>query len=256
MIALLSPAKTLDFEENSRAEFFTLPRFTDEACRIMQVLKKKNPKRLMQLQSISQQLAELNYERNQIWQETHHEGNAKQAISAFKGDVYIGLNEADFSENEYLFAQDHLRILSGLYGVLRPLDIIQPYRLEMSTSIKTSRGHNLYEFWKTRIAQHINEELTENNSKYLINLASEEYFKAVHAEKIRATVITFIFQEERGGKRKIIGLLAKRARGKMARFIVKHRIWDPELLKAFDEDGYHFDTAMSTDNHWYFVRHI
>jgi cytoplasmic iron level regulating protein YaaA (DUF328/UPF0246 family) len=254
MIVLISPAKTLDFEENSKAEYFTLPRFTDEASRIMQTLKKKSTARLMQLQNISRELAELNFERNQSWQEIHHEGNSKQAISAFHGEVYLGLNESDFTEEDYLFAQEHLRILSGLYGLLKPLDLIQPYRLEMGTPLKTTRGKNLYEFWKHRITEHLDEELYAAGLQNVVNLASEEYFKAIHPNKCRANFIQPIFQEDKSGKRSVISVYAKRARGLMSRFVIKNRINDPEMLKAFDAEGYYFDTHQSDAQRWYFVR--
>lgn len=254
MIVLISPAKTLDFEDNSSAEFFTLPRFTDEAARLMEVLRKKSPRKLMELQQISHELAALNYERNQIWQETHHEGNGKQAISAFKGDVYQGLLADDFTQEDYLFAQDHLRILSGLYGILQPLDLIQPYRLEMGTPLKTTRGKNLYEYWKMRINQQISDEMNHNGYKWLIHLASEEYAKAAHLDKIHSEVIQPVFMEEKDGERKVISIFAKRARGLMTRFIIKHRIYDPDLLKGFDVEGYVFDPRSSSDKTWYFVR--
>jgi cytoplasmic iron level regulating protein YaaA (DUF328/UPF0246 family) len=254
MLIVLSPAKTLDFERETPSLNHTTPRLLEDSQRIMQALQKKSVNKLMDLQGISKALAELNYQRNQEWNINHTENNAKPAISVFQGDVYVGLNEADFEQKDYEVAQNHLRILSGLYGVLRPFDVIQPYRLEMGTSLKTTRGKNLYEFWKMRITDLINDDLKETDSKILVNLASDEYFKAIKTPKLYAQVIQPVFMDKKNGKYKVLSFFAKKARGMMARFVVKNRIENVEDLKSFDSEGYLFRPELSSETKWVFGR--
>ncbi|MGB0404163.1 MAG: peroxide stress protein YaaA [Salibacteraceae bacterium] len=254
MIVVLSPAKTLNFENPSKSVEFTDPPLLEESEKIMNALKKKSVKKLIELQGISQNLGEINFERNQVWSTSNNPGNSKQAISAFKGDVYVGLNEEDFTESDYNYAQKHLRILSGLYGILKPLDRIQPYRLEMGTPFKNSRGKNLYEFWKMRITDVINVDFEKEESPVLVNLASDEYFKGLKSKSIKARIVQPVFMDMKNGKYKVISFFAKKARGMMTRFIIKNKLNDVEQVKAFDSEGYLFNKEMSTETKWYFTR--
>tara|TARA_B100000508_G_C11464836_1_gene281172 strand:+ start:1705 stop:2478 length:774 start_codon:yes stop_codon:yes gene_type:complete len=254
MLLVISPAKSLNFDSKSNANSFSEPHFLSDAERINSVLKKKSVNKLMKIQEISKNLAELNHNRNQNWISNNTDLNSKQAVSAFQGDVYLGLSEADFTKEDYSFAQNHLRILSGLYGILKPLDRIQPYRLEMGTALKTTRGKNLYEFWKLRITNFLNEEFEQEEKPVLINLASDEYFKSIKPTKLNATIIQAVFMDKKNGKYKVISFFAKKARGMMARFIIKNRITTPEGLKAFDSEGYLYNESMSTDTKWVFAR--
>lgn len=254
MLLVISPAKSLEFDTKSNAGTFTQPIFSAESKRIIDVLKKKSVKKLMDLQGISQSLAELNFFRNQEWIETHTLENAKQAISAFSGDVYVGLNESDFTAQDYEYSQDHLRILSGLYGVLKPLDLMQPYRLEMGTRLSNPRGKNLYEFWKLRITEAINEDLDKTGSHTLVNLASDEYFSAIKPKKLKGEIIQPVFMDKSKGKYKVVSFFAKKARGMMVRFAVKNKLTNIEELKAFEDEGYLYNAEMSIGNKWLFTR--
>ncbi|MCB0481926.1 MAG: peroxide stress protein YaaA [Flavobacteriales bacterium] len=251
---VISPAKSLDFDAPSNSKHYTSPHFISDAARIIEALKKKSVKKLMDLQGISLALAELNYERNQNWLQKHDLSNSKQAISAFSGDVYVGINESDFDESDYEYIQDHLRILSGLYGLLRPLDIIHPYRLEMGTSLSTTRGKNLYDFWKLRITNKMNEELATSPDSVLINLASDEYFKVIKPKVLQARIIQPIFYDKSKGQYKVISFFAKKARGMMVRFATKNKISNEEDLKEFKSEGYSFEPNMSEGNKWVFTR--
>ncbi|UTW63219.1 peroxide stress protein YaaA [bacterium SCSIO 12741] len=254
MITVISPAKSLDFESPAPNVGFTEPALIDQSERVMQSLRKKSVNKLMQMQDISRNLAELNYGRNQVWSMDNTEANSRQAVSAFQGDVYQGLCAWDFSEEEYQFAQDHLRILSGLYGILRPLDRIQPYRLEMGTGLRTTRGKNLYEFWKMRITDEVNALLQEQEVPVLINLASDEYFKSIKPKKVNGTIIQPVFMDKKNGKFKIISFFAKKARGLMSRYLIQNRIDEPEYLKGFDFEGYGYNAELSQDHKWVFTR--
>jgi len=254
MLFVISPAKSLDFETKSNAQVSSEPTFLTDSERIMSVLKKKSVNKLMKMQDISKNLGELNFERNQKWNSTTDSTTSKQALSSFQGEVYVGLNESDFSAEDYEFAQGHLRILSGLYGILKPLDLIQPYRLEMGTQLKTTRGKNLYEFWKMRITDSLNHEFDNDEKPVLINLASEEYFKSIKPKNLNAEIIQTVFMDKKNGKFKVISFFAKKARGLMARFVIKNRINSPEELKAFDSEGYLFNEEMSVGNKWVFAR--
>jgi len=254
MLTLISPAKTLDFETPAGTKKFTEPEFLSQSKQLVSVMKKKKPADLAKLMSISPKLAELNVERYQDWRPPFTTANAKQALLAFKGDVYLGLEAEKYSQRDLSFAQNHLRILSGLYGVLKPLDLIQPYRLEMGTRLENKRGKDLYEFWGTRITRFLNDELCSQRSKVLINLASNEYFKSVRTDALQAELITPVFKDYSRGSYKILSFFAKRARGAMASYIVKNRIDKAEDIKSFDVDGYHFNESYSSDTQWVFTR--
>ncbi|WP_430972266.1 peroxide stress protein YaaA [Sunxiuqinia rutila] len=253
MLILISPAKSLDFESKSVTDKYSQPVFLKEARQINKELRKLSPNDLSQLMSISDKLGELNFERNQTWKTPFTPDNAKQAILAFTGDVYQGLDASHFSERDFEVAQEKIRILSGLYGVLKPLDLIQPYRLEMGTKFGIDGGTNLYEFWQSKISQAINSELKKNTG-VLVNLASNEYFKAVDPKKIEGEIISPAFKDLKNGKYKIISFYAKKARGLMSRFIVQNNISNPEDLKAFDLDGYYFNNELSKGKNWVFTR--
>ncbi|WP_299582242.1 peroxide stress protein YaaA [uncultured Sunxiuqinia sp.] len=253
MLILISPAKSLDFESKSVTDKYSQPLFLKEARQINKELRKLSPNDLSQLMSISDKLGELNFERNQTWKTPFTPDNAKQAILAFTGDVYQGLDASHFSERDFEVAQEKIRILSGLYGVLKPLDLIQPYRLEMGTKFGIDGGTNLYEFWQSKISQAINSELKKNTG-VLVNLASNEYFKAVDPKKIEGEIISPAFKDLKNGKYKIISFYAKKARGLMSRFIVQNNISNPEDLKAFDLDGYYFNNELSKGKNWVFTR--
>ena len=246
MIAIVSPAKTLDFETPHTLEP-TLPRFQKEALQLIDVLKEKSEKDIESLMSISEKLATLNVERYHNFTKKKNPAHAKPAMLAFQGDVYQGLEAGTFSEKEVAFAQDHFRILSGLYGLLRPLDLIQPYRLEMGTHLKVGKDKNLYEFWKDIIAKTLNKDLKNQGDNVLVNLASQEYFKSVDKDQFKGNIIDVDFKDFKSGKYKIISFYAKKARGLMARYIIKNQISKVEDLKGFDYDGYWYDEKESTD---------
>jgi cytoplasmic iron level regulating protein YaaA (DUF328/UPF0246 family) len=254
MIAIISPAKTLDFESKVKTKKYSNPDFLDESEELIQELRKFKPKEIAKLMSVNDELANLNVERFLSWKRPFKPENAKQALLAFRGQVFVGLDAKTLSESELLFAQDHLRILSGLYGVLRPLDLIQAYRLEMGTKLKNLKGKNLYEFWGTKLAEFINAELAKQKEKTLINLASNEYYKAIKPKSIKGDIITPVFKESRGSGYKVITVYAKTARGLMSRFMIKNRIESSEDLKAFDMDGYLFNQDLSTKKEWVFTR--
>lgn len=254
MIIVISPAKTLDSETPAGTGQYSMPDFLDESAVLIDQLRTLLPDQLGTLMSISSKLAALNADRYRTWTRPFTPVNAKQALYAFKGDVYTGLDAETLCAEDIAFAQDHLRILSGLYGVLRPLDLMQPYRLEMGTQLKNSRGENLYEFWGDRITDAINRELKRQKTDTLINLASNEYFKSVRPEKIEGKVITPVFKDQKNGMYKIISFFAKKARGLMSRYIIQHRLSDPEAIKDFDTVGYHFEPTLSDAYEWVFLR--
>lgn len=247
MITLISPAKTLDLS-TSQLDLATQPDFQKETFELVGIMKKQKTEDLIKLMGISEKLAELNAVRYKNFQKTFDTDNSKQALLAFKGDVYTKIDVANYTQEDFEFAQQHLRILSGLYGLLKPLDLIQPYRLEMGTRIENKKGKNLYEFWGTRIAKAINE---ASKGEPIVNLASQEYFKAVDISVIKSPVISPVFQEYRKGKYQIIGLFAKQARGLMTDYIIKNRIQDPEQLKLFNKEGYEW---AGDEKEWRFVR--
>jgi uncharacterized protein len=253
MLLLLSPAKSLDFSPVALTNY-TTPRLLSESQLLINSLRRKSAADLQNLMSVSEKIALLNEQRFQQFNLPFTPDNAKAAVLAFTGDVYQGLEAAIFSDTALEFAQQHLRILSGLYGVLRPLDLMQPYRLEMGTKLGNVRGKNLYEFWGERITQLIQQDLEEQGGTVVVNLASKEYFKAVKPQQLRARLIDIEFLEEKNGTFKIISFFAKKARGLMAKFVVNHQITDPEMLKGFDTDGYLFDAQRSKKDYWVFTR--
>jgi cytoplasmic iron level regulating protein YaaA (DUF328/UPF0246 family) len=254
MLIVLSPAKTLDYESKHRIRKFTEPGFLDHSRALIDVLRRQSSSKLQTLMNISPALAELNQKRYQLWQPKCDQIDAKQAVLAFKGDVYTGLEAENMNSSDLAWAQNHLRILSGLYGVLRPLDLMRPYRLEMGTRLKTRRGKNLYDFWDTRITDALNEQLTTIGSKTLVNLASNEYFKSVKPKSLRADIISPAFRDWNNGEYRMIGFLAKKARGRMAAWIIKNRIKRPEKLVDFDLDGYYYDEDLSLKHKPVFLR--
>ncbi|MCE2496802.1 MAG: peroxide stress protein YaaA [Flavobacteriales bacterium] len=255
MLILLSPAKTLDYDTPVWTDVRTQPRLTDEATVLAERLKKKSAGQLRKLMSLSKDLAALNYERYQEWRYPFDESQARPALFAFKGDVYLGLGLHDhFEEEDVLYAQDHLRILSGLYGVLRPLDDMMPYRLEMGTKLKVGRPNNLYEYWGTKIAELLNEDLSEQQGKVVVNLASGEYWKAVDQKVLDAEVITPEFKDWKNGQFKVLSFFAKKARGMMAKYLVTQRIDSFDGLQNFEEEGYSFNPELSAPNRPVFTR--
>ena len=254
MIIVISPAKSLYDHCPIHIEKFTEIDFLPEAEKIVSVMKKKKPAQLAKLMDISPKLAELNFQRFQVWSPAFTPENSWQSALMFNGDVYQGLKAETFTESEFEIAQQKLRILSGVYGLLKPLDLIQPYRLEMGTNLAVARKKNLYDFWKTKITAKLNDELSVNNQKILINLASNEYFSAIDTKKLKARIITPSFKENKNGKYQMVSFFAKRARGLMSRFIIQNNISDPEELKAFDWEGYYFNNQLSGENDWVFTR--
>ncbi len=256
MLLVISPAKNLDYETPAKTKQKSEPDFLEDAQELIDDLRELAPQDISKLMSISDKLGVLNYDRYQQWTTPFTEDNAKQAVLAFNGDVYTGLDANSFKADEYKFAQKHLRILSGLYGLLRPLDLMQPYRLEMGTKFANQRGKDLYQFWGETITEALNKQLKTVKSETLINLASNEYFKSVKAKSLNAEIITPVFKDWKGDKYKIISFYAKKARGLMAAYIIKNKLTDAEQIKGFDSEGYSFNEAMSTDKEWVFTRQL
>ncbi|KFA59141.1 hypothetical protein A9G34_06045 [Gilliamella sp. Choc4-2] len=254
MLTIISPAKTLDYQNPPITTQHTLPQFIQASKDLIEYCKKLTVSDLTQLMSISSNLAKLNYERFQNWHSDFNIENSKQAILAFKGDVYEGLYVEDFTDKDLKFAQSHLRILSGLYGILRPLDLIQPYRLEMGIRLKNGNNTNLYQFWGDKLTEYLNNELAKSSHRTLINLASNEYFKAIKPKQLNATIIQPIFLDQSKDTYKVISFYAKKARGLMSRFIIKNSIDNYQDIKSFNLEGYQFDSKRSTDLEWYFTR--
>ena len=252
MKIIISPAKSLEFETKAPVSTFTQPIFLEQAERLSKALKKKSARQISKLMSVSNALGQLNFQRNQEWQSPFTPENAKQAIYAFRGDVYRAFDVDTLPENKLDQLQDKLRILSGQYGLLKPLDLMQAYRLEMSTKLKVGRKDNLYQFWDTKITDAINSEL--KNDEPLINLASAEYFKVIKTKLLKAPMITPIFKDLKNGEYKIIMTFAKLGRGYMLRYIIDNDINTVEGLKGFDREGYAFDANMSTDTELVFTR--
>ena len=254
MLILISPAKSLDFETQSTSQNYSEARFLKESDALIKQLRKLSTDEIADFMGISPKLSQLNFERFVNWQLPFNMENAKQAILAFTGDVYTGIDASTLNETELQTAQTDLRILSGLYGVLKPLDLIQAYRLEMGKKLQTPKGKNLYEFWGDKITNEINKTLKEKEDKYLINLASNEYFKSVNKKKVKAEIITPVFKDLKNGQYKVISFFAKKARGLMTRFIIQNQITDPEYLKAFNSDGYVFNPHLSKNQELVFTR--
>ncbi|MCH7412758.1 peroxide stress protein YaaA [Belliella sp. R4-6] len=247
MITLISPAKTLDLTSTD-VEVFTTPDFQKETFELVSIMKKKSTDEIRKLMGVSENIASLNEKRYKEFKKSFDPENAKQALLAFKGDVYTKIDVDNYSKEDFEFAQNHLRILSGLYGLLKPMDLIQPYRLEMGIKLENKKGKNLYEFWSDRIVKAIN---TASTGEPIVNLASQEYFKAVNQDELKSKVVSPVFQEYKNGNYQIVGIFAKQARGLMTDFIIKNRINDPEKLKTFNEAGYELHGDGSE---WRFVR--
>ncbi|WP_034949292.1 peroxide stress protein YaaA [Erwinia oleae] len=254
MLMVISPAKTLDFESPLATRQFTQPALLDDSQKLIEVARKLTPAQIGSLMSISDKLAGLNAERFNDWQPPFTLENARQAILAFKGDVYTGLEAETFKQKEFDFAQQHLRILSGLYGLLRPLDLMQPYRLEMGIRLANPQGKDLYAFWGEKLTEAVNAALAEQGDEVVINLASDEYFKALRPKQVNGQIIKPVFLDEKNGKYKVISFYAKKARGLMSRFIIQHRLSKVADLKKFDVDGYAYSAAESSDSELVFKR--
>ncbi|CAG9410671.1 peroxide stress protein YaaA [Providencia alcalifaciens] len=254
MLITISPAKTLDYESPLAIDMFTQPELLSESEKLIKTCRTLTPADIASLMKISDKLAGLNAARFGEWQPNFTPDNARQAILAFKGDVYTGMQAETFSPADFEFAQQHLRMLSGLYGVLRPLDLMQPYRLEMGIRLKNSRGKDLYEFWGDIITQHLNKALAAQGDNILVNLASDEYFKSVNTKKLDAEIIKPVFLDEKNGKYKVISFYAKKARGLMSRFIIQNKLTKSEQLSDFNLEGYQFDQAQSKGNELVFTR--
>jgi len=253
MVIILSPSKTIDTDKVT-SKLYTKPLFLNQSSNIIGKLKKYNTQELSQLMSISSKLSQLNYDRYQHWNEDHNLSNSKQAILSFKGEVFTGLNAATFSDEDLEYSQGHLIILSGLYGALRPLDLIQPYRLEISTKLSLDGTANLYNYWQSNIAKSINNELKNHNDNTIINLASLEYFKTIDLSCLEADVITPVFKDFKDGKYKIISIYAKKARGLMSHYIIKNKIEKVGELKLFDQEGYYYNDILSNNQQLIFTR--
>lgn len=257
MLIVISPSKSQDFSDqefNVKNIPKTEPELLEDSKVLINELKQKSPEDIARLMDLSENLATLNYSRYQNFSPPFTERNAKPALFAFQGDVYTDIEIDQYSEEDFEFAQDHLRIISGLYGLLKPLDLIQPYRLEMKIKLNTPDSNDLYEFWGDKITRLLNENLAAINAKALINLASNEYFKAIDQKKLQGKVITPEFKEFKQGQYKVVAVYAKRARGMMTNFIIKNKITDPEQIKTFNEAGYEYHENMSTDDKWVFIR--
>ena len=255
MLVLLSPAKDLDMRPVPSVKGATRPVFLERSAQLMGKMRTLSPKQLAKLMHISPALAQLNHERNQLWSTPFTLKNAKPAALAFNGEAYRGLNAASFTSDEMRFAQHHLRILSGLYGLLRPLDLIQAYRLEMGSAFGVGRGvKSLYAYWGDTLNAAVAEALAEHDGEVVVNLASTEYFKAVRAAKLKARVITPVFKDKVNGSFKMLMVFAKHQRGGMGRWIIRNRVLEVERLKQYAEDGYRFAPDLSTDDEWTFVR--
>jgi len=256
MLIVLSPAKTLDYDTPAHTDVSTKPDFIQRSSELISILREQSPAQIATLMKISDPLATLNATRYAEWSTRFTQTNSKQAMLAFNGDVYEGLNAATMSEGQLQYAQEHIRILSGLYGALRPLDLMQPYRLEMGTRLANPAGKDLYAFWGEDVTQALNTQIAATKAQALINLASEEYFKVVKSRLLDVPVITPVFMDWKGGRYKIISFYAKRARGLMARYAVDQALTQPQQLKQFDVEGYAFDASESDESKWVFKRRL
>jgi cytoplasmic iron level regulating protein YaaA (DUF328/UPF0246 family) len=254
MLMVISPAKTLDYETPPATERFTQPQYLDHSQELVEQLRELSPAQVSELMHVSDKIGGLNAARFGSWNPAFTPANAKQALLAFKGDVYTGLDAQSLGEADFDYAQQHLRMLSGLYGLLRPLDLMQPYRLEMGTKLANARGKDLYAFWGTRISEWLNEALADQGDDVLLNLASNEYFSAVKRSALKARVIDTEFKDLKNGQYKIISFYAKKARGLMSRFVIEQRINDPLQLKQFDVQGYRYNAEQSSSEKLVFLR--
>ena len=256
MLFLLSPAKSLDYESALPPVKASEPQFVPQSTELISTLKKKSPKQIAELMDLSDALAQLNADRYKAWSPTFTEANARPAVLAFNGDVYEGLDAKSLRPKDLQWAQDHVAILSGLYGVLRPLDLMQPYRLEMGTALRHGKANNLYQFWGAQIAAHLNQQLSASKDPVIVNLASQEYFKSVDRKTLKARVIECVFEDYKGGKYKVISFLAKRARGLMTRYAITHQVKTPKGLEGFNLEGYAFVPAASEPDRLVFRRKV
>jgi len=254
MLVILSPSKTLDYNSAWNLKNYTIPTFLKESLELNDILKQLNVEDLMKLMKISNSIAQLNFHRINDWRIPFSEEKAKPAILAFKGDVYEGLKADNFTLSDFEFSMKKLRILSGLYGILRPLDLIMPYRLEMGITLKNSKGKNLYKFWSDLITAELNKIMKNNSQELLVNLASAEYFKVINTKNIEKQIITPVFKELVDGKYVVIGIKAKKARGLMANYIIRNRISDIEKLKEFSKSGYYFNPDFSNNSELVFIK--
>ncbi|MGV8916201.1 MAG: peroxide stress protein YaaA [Pseudomonas sp.] len=254
MLMVISPAKTLDFDTPPVTKRFTQPQFLDHSQELIVLLRELTPAQIAELMDLSDKLSGLNAARFGSWTPAFTPENAKQALLAFKGDVYTGLQAENFTDADFSYAQDHLRMLSGLYGLLRPLDLMQPYRLEMGTRLENARGKDLYAFWGTQISEWLNQALADQGDDLLLNLASNEYFSAVKRTALKARIINTEFRDLKNDQYKIISFYAKKARGMMSRFVIKEQINSPEHLKQFDAQGYRYSPSKSTPDNLVFLR--
>lgn len=254
MLLVVSPAKNLDYETPSASSTFTQPEFLDKSEILIKRCRRLSPAKISSLMKISDKLAGLNADRYASWSMPFNSDNAKQAIFAFNGDVYAGLQASTFKQDDLDYAQQHMRILSGLYGLLKPLDLMQPYRLEMGTKLDVRRSKNLYEFWGSTITDKINQDLAKQGDNVLVNLASNEYFKSVKPKSVDGVIVTPVFKDKKNGEYKIISFFAKKARGLMARYIIQNRITEVAQLKDFDFEGYQFNPELSQANEPVFTR--
>jgi cytoplasmic iron level regulating protein YaaA (DUF328/UPF0246 family) len=252
MLMVISPAKTLDYDTELPIQDFTQPELLDDAQELIEQLKELSPAQVASLMSLSDKLADLNVNRFAHWQQPFTQKNARPAIYAFKGDVYTGLDAYSLKKSDMNFAQKNLRMLSGLYGLLKPLDLMQPYRLEMGTKFENTRGKNLYDFWGSIITDRLNSEMKKGD--VLLNLASNEYFKSVKKKELNADIVTPAFKDEKNGQYKVISFYAKKARGLMAAYVIQNRIKDVEDIKKFNVAGYRYSDEMSKPKEWVFIR--
>lgn len=254
MLFIISPAKTLDYESPISIAGHSNSPFLKESAQLIRVLKKYKAEDIAQLMNVSSKIAYLNYDRFAQWKTPFTLEESRQALFAFKGEVYNGLDAYTLNQNEVDYAQKHMRILSGLYGILRPLDLILPYRLEMGTKLQTAKHKNLYEFWGDKIAKNLQKAMEESGTNVLVNLASNEYFKSIDLKKIKSPIYTPVFKEAKEDSYKVIAIFAKKARGLMSRYIIQNKIEDPEELKHFDLDGYYYNDDLSTETELTFTR--
>ncbi|GAF02488.1 peroxide stress protein YaaA [Saccharicrinis fermentans] len=254
MQIVISPAKSLDFQKSFSFQGYSDYRFSDESIALIKKLSTYSVDKLAALMKVSQNLAELNYMRFKEWHYPFDPNEGKQALFAFKGDVFLGLDAYSLAHEEVVYIQNKLRILSGLYGLLRPLDLILPYRLEMGTKLPIGGNKNLYEYWGSKITELLKNDMLENGYKVLVNLASNEYFKSIQVKELDVPIVTPVFKDLKNGEYKMISFYAKKARGMMVRFIVQNRIEDPEELKAFDMEGYYYNAQLSKGNQPVFTR--
>ena len=254
MISVVSPAKSLDFESPVQSNIHSMPDFLKDSEVLVKGLRKLSREQIMDLMKVSSKIAELNHMRFSDWELPFTQNNARPAVMAFTGDVYVGLDAPSLSEESLEYAQQKLRILSGLYGLLRPMDLMQAYRLEMGTRFANKKGKDLYAFWDMKITDALNELLAKEDEKILLNLASNEYFKSVKAKEIQGEIITPVFKDYKNGNYKVISFFAKKARGMMARYLIENRIETLEGVKAFDMAGYTYHEEMSKEKEWVFAR--